>query len=456
MKKKLSFIFSVVCSVFVFSQAGNLDTSFNPQALNVFNIFSVANQSNGKVLVGSHSPSNLARYNEDGSLDTTFKPDFTSNLVTVFSIVEQPDQKILYAGVGVVSGTQKYISRINQDGSKDEAFEAAIGTGANNNVNSIALQADGKILLAGDFTIFNGVNAGGIIRLNSDGTVDSTFNAGSVDTGIASCVLLKSGKIIISGSFKYFNGVAKNYIARLNEDGSLDTSFNANFTSDNYIYSNVVEDANANILVGIYYPINNIKSNRIIRLKTDGSLDSSFSANNATDSNINTIALQQDQKIIIAGNFTKCNGISNKAIARLNSDGSLDSTFSSGTGVNSNVSKSLISKTNNEVFIVGGFSSYNEISRPRIAKILLGSDLSTTDDSQDFEIEVYPNPTHSKLFISNNNFRNYEILNFAGQKLLSSSINTSYVDVSDLLKGTYIINFTTKTGKKLTKKFIKQ
>ncbi len=455
MKKKLSFVFSAVCSVFVFSQAGNLDTSFNPQALNVSNIFSVANQSNGKVLVGSHSPSNLVRYNEDGSLDTTFKPDFTSNLVTVFSIVEQPDRKILYAGVGVVSGTQKYISRINQDGSKDQAFEAAIGTGANNNINSIALQADGKILLAGDFTMFNGVNAGGIIRLNSDGTVDSTFNAGSVDTGIASCVLLKSGKIIISGSFKYFNGVAKNYIARLNEDGSLDTSFNTNITPDNYIYSNVVEDANANILVGIYYPINNIKSNRIIRLKTDGSLDSSFSANNTTDSNINTITLQQDQKIIIAGNFTKCNGVTNKAIARLNSDGSVDSTFNSGSGA-SNVSKALISKTNNEVFIVGGFSSYNEISRPRIAKILLGSNLGTTYNNQDLEIEVYPNPTHSKLFISNIDFEYYEILNFAGQKLLSSSKVANYIDVSALLEGTYIINFTTKTGKKLTKKFIKQ
>src|SRR5690606_36450331 len=154
----------------------------------------------------------------------------------------------------------------------------------NNSVLSTVIQADGKIIVGGDFTSFNGTIINRIARLNTDGTLDTDFNPGTgFNYGVRSTVIQVDGKIIVGGGFTSFNGTIINRIARLNTDGTLDTDFNPGTGFSSGVYST---------------------------------------------------ALQVDGKIIVGGDFTSFNGVSRGRIARLNTDGTLDTDFNPGTGVN--------------------------------------------------------------------------------------------------------------------------
>ena len=98
---------------------------------------------------------------------------------------------------------------------------------ANNTVNSIAVQAGGKILVGGNFTTIGGVTRNYIARLNPDGSIDASFNP-NPNGYVYSIAVQADGEILVGGNFTTIGGVARNRIARLNPDGSLDTTFNPN------------------------------------------------------------------------------------------------------------------------------------------------------------------------------------------------------------------------------------
>ena len=101
-----------------------------------------------------------------------------------------------------------------------------IGTGFNDDVRTIITQVDGKILVGGKFTNYNGVQQNYISRLNTDGSLDTSFNIGTGFSYIISTIVLQSdGKILVGGTFTSYNGINRNAVVRLNTDGSLDTSF---------------------------------------------------------------------------------------------------------------------------------------------------------------------------------------------------------------------------------------
>ena len=115
------------------------------------------------------------------------------------------------------------IIRLNQDGSVDETFST--GSGFNSSVISIQVQSDGKILVGGGFDRYNGVNANRIIRLNQDGSVDETFSTGSgFNTSVISIQVQSDGKILVGGAFDVYDGISVNRIIRLNSDGTTDTT----------------------------------------------------------------------------------------------------------------------------------------------------------------------------------------------------------------------------------------
>lgn len=170
-------------------------------------------------------------------------------------------------------------------GSLDQSFN--VGTGTNGSVYASAIQSDGKIVLGGGFNTYNGIFTGGITRLNSDGTIDGTFNSNNIGANgsIYAIKIQNDGKIVIGGDFTSYNGITVGRIARLNPNGTLDLSFNQS-----------------------------------------GSGASGF---------ISTIAIQADGKVIIGGGFTAFNGLPHNCIIRLNgSDGSIDGSFNTGTGAN--------------------------------------------------------------------------------------------------------------------------
>lgn len=459
MKKKLLLFLNILFFTLFFSQAGNLDGSFSPETNNFSNIQCFTIQSDSKIVIGSDAyigqpvpKKAIARLNSNGSLDINFNaPDIFNNFST-FSIAEQSDGKILVAGWDQNSGEKKYISRLNSDGSIDASFN--IGTGANDIVRSVVLQPDGKIIVAGDFTFFNGQFTNYIIRLNSNGSIDNSFVPfAGPNNKITSCTLLQNGKIIIRGIFTSYDNISRNYIARLNIDGTLDTTFNPAITTTDFIYSNIVEANNEDILFGAFFSHNGSSKQTVLRMKIDGTIDTNFNLDNFTDAPVYSIALQNNQKILIGGDFNQCNGFSRKSFARLNNDGSIDNFFNVGTGANSTVS-TIISINNNAAFISGGFSNYNGTNISRIAKIYTNENLDVAD-SRDFKFNVYPIPVQDKLFLSENIFYTYEIYDLIGQKITSSKITNKYIDVSNLKKGIYILKVKSINGITISKKIIK-
>lgn len=188
-------------------------------------------QDDGKILVaGDFSSFNgiyenrIIRLNEDGTKDTSFITNSFPFYDSIKTIYQQTDGKIL---VGGDFNSQGSIKRLNANGTIDTTFNS--GTGFNTSVNKIIQQNDGKILIVGDFTSYNNFNYNGIIRLNIDGTIDTSFNIGSGFDGFGSAVTIHQqtdGKLLVGGNFNTYNGLSENNLIRLNLDGSKDTSFN--------------------------------------------------------------------------------------------------------------------------------------------------------------------------------------------------------------------------------------
>ena len=244
---------------------GSVDAGFDPGVNNT--VIAVALQPDGRILAGGHfwviGPSlrsGIARINADGSLDTSFDPGLAAGsdefrYVRVFAL--QPDGKILVAGHfgGIGGGTgstpRHNLARLNADGTVDASFNP----GTNGDVLSLAVQADGKILVGGWFTLIGGGGTGttardGFARLNADGSLDTGFNpsvSGGSDTGVYAFVQQADGKILVGGSFSSLAGTTRHNLARLNEDGSVDPGFDPGANAP--VFAIGIQD-NGLILVG--------------------------------------------------------------------------------------------------------------------------------------------------------------------------------------------------------------
>jgi uncharacterized delta-60 repeat protein len=190
-------------------------------------------------------------------------------------VAVQPDGKIImggdfssYNGDAVASD---YVMRLNADGTRDTLFNAA-GMGANNIVYAVAVQPDGKIVIGGEFTSYNDtVVSARLIRLNADGTRDATFNAGgSGANGVVFAVAVQpDGKIVIGGDFIRYNGdaAASDRVMRVNADGTADTTFNAGGTGANDFVRAVVVQPDGRIVIGGFFTLyDGAASGKVTRL----------------------------------------------------------------------------------------------------------------------------------------------------------------------------------------------
>lgn len=363
---------------------GSLDISFNSgTAGNDYgNISSISIQDNGKIIIGGLFTSyqetgsdNIARLNTDGSLDTSFNPGAgTNGLLWTISI--QSDGKIIVGG-GIFSYTglsRNNVFRLHADGSLDISFNP--GTGVSGTVYSTSIQDDGKIIIGGWFDSYNGTGINNIARLNTDGSLDTTFNPGTGPRGLIQTISIQSdGRIIIGGDFTFYNGTGRNRIARLNKDGSLDTSFNPGTGVSGAIYSISIQDDGKIIIGGWFDSFNGTGRNNIVRLNSDGSLDTTFNPGRGASGSIQAISIQSDGKIIIGGDFTSYSGTGRNKIARLNANGSLDISFNPGTGANFPVTgwtasiRTISIQDDGKIIIGGRFTSFNETPSVWIARL---------------------------------------------------------------------------------------
>ena len=387
-----------------------LDTSFSGDAMAITAFtggqdrgVGAVVQSDGKVVVagtsdyhGTGSKYAIARYDTNGSLDTSFSGDGkkeldlcgSNNRNQVHDIALQSDGKIIVAGY-CLSSTQDFaLVRFNTNGSVDTSFNSAYNGVAVTNIEgadqlkAIAIQNDGKIVAAG--TSGNGKFS--LARYDSNGTLDNTFDSdgkvtlvvgdasscGAFTGGSIEGVAIQSdGKIIVSGLVCY-SGNWTVYAERFENNGSVDTSFITSPISgdgDLYVEDMAMQKDGKIVVVGYRYKSGSSNRMFVCRYNTNGMPDTTFDSDGKVETLIGSrseaygVSIQSDGKIVVFGQ--SANGVTGDdfALVRYNKDGSLDTTFDDDgivtTQVNSGTAEmdrcygGVLSPSNNAIFAVG-------------------------------------------------------------------------------------------------------
>jgi uncharacterized delta-60 repeat protein len=371
-KRSLLFFFAVFVAFGVRAQSGANDSTFNTSDVGYAagdglngNLVGLCLQADGKILAGGAftayrgvAVTRIVRLNPDFSIDASFAATVGANN-NVNCLVEQPDGKIIAGGAFTLYNgvSRSRINRLTASGSNDATFTP--GTGANSTISAIALQPDGKILIGGAFTSYNGTAINRIARLNTNGTIDTSFHVGTGAAATVNTIALQAdGKILIGGTFTSYNGSTANRIIRLNTDGSADATFTPGTAASSTVNFIKVQTDGQILISGAFATYNGTSRSRIARLNTDGTLETAFNPGTGANSTVNCIAIQADGKLIISGNFTTFNGTSRVRIARLTAMGALDATFNPGTGADASIVACVI-QPDSMIVTGGNFTLYS-------------------------------------------------------------------------------------------------
>ncbi len=308
---------------------GTLDAGFNPAAAPATFAATLALQPDGKVLAGSGTfrvgnnnaaRTGLARLNADGSLDNAFAPNING---FVYAVALGSDGKIVVGGTfSTVNGTtRKNLARLNADGTLDASFDPGVGPDdAAFSVFTVIPAPGGKFYLGGGFTSFGGTPRAHVARVNADGSLDASFDPGSgADSMVNSLAVQTDGRLLVSGDFSSFNGVARQGVVRLDANGSVDLSFNASAGSG--FYNAVAVQTDGKILLGgLFNAVGGAARNGIARLNADGSADTSFDPGSGVSpagKAVYAVSQQADGRVLIGGQFSAVNGAAHVGVARL-------------------------------------------------------------------------------------------------------------------------------------------
>ncbi|MEY4939476.1 MAG: hypothetical protein RIQ93_1211 [Verrucomicrobiota bacterium] len=325
--------------------SGSLDSEFISNAGG--NVSAIAVHPDGGILIGGTftsvwgrgavtvARSYLARLTPDGTVDASFNPGLNGQ---VASIAVHPDGQIVAGGYftraqpssTVAAKIRNRVARLNPNGTIDATFELDAG----GRPLASVVQADGRIVIAGSFTSVAGTTHNYLARVNANGTVDPTYNP-SLDGRVLAMILQPDGKIIIGGAFTFIGGESRPHIARINPSGTIDSEFDPKI--DGQVAALALQ-SDGRILVGGSFssvrPIgvaSPVLRRNILRLTATGQLDTTFDP--STSAAVTAIAVQPDGKIFLGGTFTSllpngsATGASRGRLARVNSDGTVDTTF---------------------------------------------------------------------------------------------------------------------------------
>lgn len=468
-------------------KAGDLDNSFSYNGIKMLQIGdyfsggeSVAIQNDGKIVIVGNVDGQIAvtRLNTDGSQDSSFGNNGIQITETQYdadanAVAIQKDGKIVIAG--------DYLVRYNIDGTLDNSFsEDGIQNISNYATYSLAIQEDGKILVAG--TIFGSSESGydfAVSRYNIDGSLDNSFsNDGkqiiacpesiNQDQDVAySIVIQKDGKIVVAG----YAAIENICVVRLNNNGTLDNSFSGDgistisFGNDANVKSVVIQSDGKIVVAGSFY---NGKNNDlfIARLNNDGTIEESFVKEGIQACSIgsgndygNAVALQKDGKIIVAG--SSGNGINyDFAVVCFNKDGTLDDSFSN-DGIQTtdirfgnDYGNSVAIQKDGKIVVAGEADGNFAIARywgPNTTSIINQTETASSN------FYIYPNPAHEIVFVDGlKQPGEIEILNLQGNVIscIVVEVETTGVDISNLISGVYLLKFSTN-GESIIKKIVK-
>jgi hypothetical protein len=289
----------------------------------------------------------LASIDFDGNIDNIFRVNTNIDSGKVFAIGIGDEDKVIIGGqlTGYNSGTYTVgnIMRLNLDGSFDTTFSNGYA-GFNFDVNTIAVQKDGKILVGGAFTSY--VDASGtytvnyITRLNNDGTYDNTFS-GSCSTTVRSIVIDEyNDTIIVGGDFTS----PANYIVRLNNDGTVNSDFSGG--TDNSVYTLKLDSKRRILAGGTFNDFQTIECDKLVRILPNNIIDSVFSTKFGFDEVVYSVDVDTEDNVYVGGRFTTYDGgatTSPKLIKLKENDATFESTFNVGSGYDVRVFSVLFS-----------------------------------------------------------------------------------------------------------------
>ncbi|MXN91620.1 T9SS type A sorting domain-containing protein [Flavobacterium sp. Sd200] len=495
MKKIITFTILLTALSANSQQNVELDPDFGTLGVSGFNDFfyssSMAVQADNKIIIaGGTSGFGISRMLVDGGIDTSFG---TNGLTTitfiepgpqtadtyVYDIAIQSDGKILVGGYcnNNVNQTDFALVRLNTDGSLDTTFNNTgillFGFGSQEDRGyDIALQPDGKILMTGDS--FTGSTRDiALARINSDGTFDTTFSedgkltleiAGDNDQARAVAVQ-QDGKIVVSG-YTYQPGIlySKFLTVRFTSTGEIDSTFGTNgivtvdiASHNDMAYDMIIQPDGKIVVAGESNGSNDDFS--IVRLTTNGVLDTSFSGDGKllipfgiSSDYGRSIALQPDGKILFGGS-TQMGSYQDIAIARINTDGTLDTSFSSDGKINIPILNGVyindIALQSTGKILASGYSSTYHIM---VARIMGANPLSATDFEAS-EFAFFPNPAKSTVTFTQS-ITTLSIYSLDGKLISEKSNFGTIADVSNLSKGVYFMKAITETGRYHTAKLI--
>jgi uncharacterized repeat protein (TIGR01451 family)/uncharacterized delta-60 repeat protein len=348
-------------SSFLFNQAGA-----NASVLQVLSQSPGSSQTNGPIVIAGNftqvdevNRGGIARLNLDGSVDETFNPGSGADS-TIFAVAET-------------------------------SLPAAI----TNQTRPLAYY------IGGNFANFDGVPSGGIARLNAStnspgypGTVDPNFDVGQGVTGSDAAVhalaVQANGQVILGGDFTAFNSVAYNHLLRLNVDGSVDTSFNpnTNFGPADSVRAIAIQPDGQIIIGGLFTNVGGSNLNYLARLNSaDGSVDTNFNVGVGGNNVVLALAIDSQTRIIVGGEFTRFSGVTRSGITRLNPDGTVDPTINFGTGADGGFVDAIAIQSNDEIDVGGGFATFEGIAENNFVRLFGGANYG--DGSFQFSQAVF-------------------------------------------------------------------
>jgi uncharacterized delta-60 repeat protein len=368
------------------------DTTFDPNTSNT--VYALAVQSDGKIVLGGNftflqadsaptiiTRNNIARVNSDGSLDATFDPNANG---TVSAVALQADGKIVLGGnfttlqpAGAATASSRNgLARVNSDGSLDNGFDP----NPNGSVAALLTQPDGTVLVGGSFSTVEptgsilvggsfdniaGVSLNNLAILNSDGVASGLFEPNPNGT-IYALAIRPNNEVLVAGTFTTIAGVARLGVAQLNLNGSIDSTFNSNATATGGPAALLLQPDGKVLVGGTNVGFGGVAHGTLERLNSDGSLDSSFNPSGL--GSVTALALQSDGKILVGAGPSS-------PLVRLNADGSTDSTFNPAP---SGVVNSIIVQSSGQIIVGGAFTSIGGASVSYLARLNANGTADTT------------------------------------------------------------------------------
>jgi uncharacterized delta-60 repeat protein len=350
---------------------GGVDAGFNPGLGGDNFVRGLALQPDGRVLVAGGftqwdgtNRAHVARLHPDGSHDLSFDPGAGANAL-VAALGRLADGRIVAGGAFSNFNHQPFnrLVRLQPNGALDLNLDEPPGFDAA--VNALALQADGRVVVGGGFSL----PAPGLTRLRLDGSVDPTFALGAgADGPVHVLSVLPDGRILAGGAFTTIDHVYRSRVALLGGSGVLDAAFVPADIQDGAVYALAVQRDGCVLIGGDFTRVGGEPRQGIARLLPGGALDRGFDPGLGVSNAVFAIGLQSSGKILIGGDFTSVNGTHRNRYARLHATGALDLDFDPGSGANGAV-YALVVLPNDDLILGGNFTEIDGEPRSGVARI---------------------------------------------------------------------------------------